>query len=222
MWHRFGMMDHQNALASLTATLLAVYHRERTGTAQFCTASLLGASILTTSETYVGPDGELAPYPKLDSQQMGVSPFERIFECADKRWIAVAAESAAEQRALVDATGAKTPDGIEAAVCAMAQEPALWLLEQAGVPAEPVRVNQMDPFFASRASADAKLIARYPHLKWGEVVQIGSLWDMGDLPPSLDRASPELGQHSREICEEIGLDMALYDALAAKGSVVGD
>jgi crotonobetainyl-CoA:carnitine CoA-transferase CaiB-like acyl-CoA transferase len=31
MWHRFGMMDHQNALASLTATLLAIYHRMRTG-----------------------------------------------------------------------------------------------------------------------------------------------------------------------------------------------
>ena len=32
MWHRFGMMDHQNALASLTATLLAVYHQRKTGT----------------------------------------------------------------------------------------------------------------------------------------------------------------------------------------------
>ena len=31
MWHRFGMMDHQAASASVVATLLALYHRERTG-----------------------------------------------------------------------------------------------------------------------------------------------------------------------------------------------
>ncbi len=221
MWHRFGMMDHQNALASLTATLLAVYHRERTGMPQFCSASLLGASILTTSETFVGPDGELAPYPKLDSNQMGVSPFQRIFECSDKRWIAVVAESDEEQRAFLEATGASAPEALEAAVGAMAQEPALWLLEQAGVPAEPVHVNQMDAFFASAGSEDSNLIARYAHATWGEVKQIGSLWNMGDLPPRLDRASPELGQHSREICQEIGLDMEIYQALEAKGLVVG-
>ena len=109
MWHRFGMMDHQNALASLTATLLAVYHHRATGTPQFCTASLLGASILTTSETFVCPDGELAPYPKLDSKQMGVSPYHRIFECGDKRWIAVVAESDEEQQAFLAAVGVKAP-----------------------------------------------------------------------------------------------------------------
>ena len=222
MWHRFGMMDHQNALASLTATLLAVYHQRRTGTPQFCTASLLGASILTTGETFVGPDGELAPYPKLDSKQMGVSPFHRIFECSDKRWIAVVAESDEEQRAFLEATGAGTPEALEAAIGAMSQEPALWLLDHAGVPAAPVHLNQMATFFGSRGSEDANLIARYPHATWGEVEQIGSLWNMGDLPPSLDRASPELGQHSREICEEIGIDMETYDALKAKGLVVGD
>ncbi len=222
MWHRFGMMDHQNALASLTATLLAVYHRGRTGTPQLCSASLLGASILTTSETFVGPDGELAPYPTLDSKQMGVSPFHRIFECSDKRWIAVVAESDLEQRAFLEATGAGGPEDLEAAVCAMAQEPALWLLEQAGVPAAPVQLNQMDAFFASKGSEASNIIARYPHATWGEVEQIGSLWNMGDLPPNLDRASPELGQHSREICDEIGVERTLYEALKAKGLVIGD
>ncbi|MCP4906151.1 MAG: CoA transferase [bacterium] len=221
MWHRFGMMDHQNALASLTATLLAVYHQRATGTPQFCTASLLGASILTTSETYVGPDGELAPYPKLDSNQMGVSAYHRIFECGDKRWIAVVAESEEEQRAFLGAVGVDTPEGLEAAIGSQAQEPLLWTLEQAGVPVAPLRLDQMDAFYSSRGSEEAGLIARYPHASWGEVEQIGSLWNMGDLPPSLDRASPVLGEHSREICEEIGVDRALYEALEVKGLVIG-
>jgi len=222
MWHRFGMMDHQNALASLTATLLAVYHHHRTGTPQFCAASLLGASILTTGETFVRPDGALAPYPKLDSRQMGVSPFHRIFECSDKRWIAVVAESPQEQRALLEALGADSPEALEAAIGAIAHEPALWLLEQAGVPAAPVHVNQMDAFFGSRGCEDSNLIARYPHATWGHMEQVGSLWNMGDLPPRLDRASPTLGQHSREICDEIGVDAETYDALRAKGLIVGD
>jgi len=45
---------------------------------------------------------------------------------------------------------------------------------------------------------------------------------MGDLPPNLDRASPALGQHSREICDEIGIESDLYEALKAKGLVIGD
>ncbi len=153
---------------------------------------------------------------------MGVSPFHRIFECSDKRWIAVVAESDDEQRAFLEATGSAAPEALEAAVGALAQEPALWLLEQAGVPAEALQLNQMDAFFASKGSEDSNLIARYPHATLGEVEQIGSLWNMGDLPPRLDRASPELGQHSREICEQIGLDTEIYEALVAKGLVVGE
>jgi crotonobetainyl-CoA:carnitine CoA-transferase CaiB-like acyl-CoA transferase len=222
MWHRFGMMDHQNALASLTATLLAIYHRMRTGEPQFCSASLLGASILTTSETFVRPDATLAPYPKLDTAQMGVSPFHRIFECSDKRWIAVVAESERERAGLLRAAGVDSPGELEAAVSAISQEPMLWQLAREGVPAEPVQLNQQDAFFAAQGSMDSDLVARYPHPTWGIVEQIGSLWNMGDLPPRLDRASPTLGQHSREICEEIGLDPKVYETLKAKQLLVGD
>ena len=221
MWHRFGMMDHQNALASLTATLLAVYHQRKTGTPQFCSASLLGASILTLSETFVGPDGELVPYPKLDAEQMGVSLFHRIFQCGDQRWIAVAAESEAERQALLETTGAVDPGGLVTAIAGLSQEALLWQLRRAGVPAEPLRLDQMDPFFDASASRVAGLVARYPHADWGQVEQIGSLWNMGDLPPRLDRASPTLGEHSREIFEELGLDPELYASLHAEGKIVG-
>ena len=215
------MMDHQNALASLSATLLAVYHQRRTGAPQFCSASLLGASILTLSETFVGPDGKLIPYPKLDAEQLGVSPFHRIFQCSDKRWIAVVAERDAERQALLEVTRAGAPEDLVAAVGGIPQESLLWHLEQAGVPAEPVRLEQMDAFFDAAGSANSGLVARYPHATWGEVEQIGSLWDMGDLPLRLDRASPTLGEHSREIFEELGLDPALYERLESQGNLVG-
>src|SRR5438034_7527759 len=62
IWHRFGMMDHQAAMASLLATLSGVYARDRTGEGQFVATSLLGACLLTVGETIVLPDGTLAPY----------------------------------------------------------------------------------------------------------------------------------------------------------------
>ena len=43
MWHRLGFMDHLCAMGSLIATLLALYHRDRTGETQFVAGSLLAA-----------------------------------------------------------------------------------------------------------------------------------------------------------------------------------
>ena len=65
----------------------------------------LGASILTISETHVRPDGTLAPYPKLDAAQTGLSAGYRIFELADG-WIAVAAFTPAALSGLQAVAGA--------------------------------------------------------------------------------------------------------------------
>jgi len=92
IWHRFGMMDHQAAMSSLYALMLGLIERERTGEGQFVAASLLGASILTTSETLVLPNGELAPYPQLDAMQMGVAENRRIFRTADG-WLALSTDA---------------------------------------------------------------------------------------------------------------------------------
>ncbi len=220
MWHRFGMMDHQNALASLVATLLAIYHKRRSGKGQFCAASLLGASILTISETIIGPEGKLMPYERLDADQLGVSPFKRIYQCADRKWIAVVAESAAQQAALLKVTGATSAADLEDRVAKFGQEGLVSDLEKAGVGVEPVRLDQQDAFLDSADSAQADLVARYRHATWGEVMQIGSLWNLGDLPLRFSYASPELGEHSRQIMQEIGISDATAAELIDKGLVV--
>src|SRR5439155_7566681 len=91
MWHRFGMMDHQCAMASLVATLLGLYRRDETGEGQFVAASLLGASVMTASETLLRADDTLAPYARLDGDQMGVSDTQRLYRCADG-WVAIVAD----------------------------------------------------------------------------------------------------------------------------------
>jgi crotonobetainyl-CoA:carnitine CoA-transferase CaiB-like acyl-CoA transferase len=218
MWHRFGMMDHQGGMASLVATLLGLLWRERTGEGQFVAASLLGASVLTTSETMQLPDGSLADFARLDADQLGVSAGRRITEVADG-WVAFDAtgptEMGALQRAAVVTDARKVPEAFALRTVA----DVLGALAAEGVPSTQVRLNQLDAFFDDPATWDAGLAARYPHPELGTVEQIGSLWNFGDLSTRLERSSPTVGQHSREILAELGFDVAAVDALLAAGAV---
>ena len=96
MWHRFGFMDHLCALSSLVATLLALYHHEQTGEGMFVAGSLLGAGVMTCSETYVDPDGDLVGVPVLDQAQQRTAPGYEIVELTDG-WLAIAAKNDAQR-----------------------------------------------------------------------------------------------------------------------------
>ena len=218
MWHRFGMMDHQGGMASLVATLLGLHWRQRTGKGQFVAASLLGASVLTISETMQLADGSLAPYPRLDAGQFGVSPGRRIIEVADG-WIAIDAATDEELAALCAAAGVVDAARVPAALAGRFAAEALAALGTNGVPSTQVRLDQMDAFFDDDATWQAGLAARYPHLEYGMVEQIGGLWDFGDLSTRLDRASPVIGQDTTEILAELGFDDRAVAALLKSGAV---
>jgi crotonobetainyl-CoA:carnitine CoA-transferase CaiB-like acyl-CoA transferase len=210
MWHRLGFMDHLCAMGSLIATLLALYHRDRTGETQFVAGSLLAGGVMTGSETYLDANGDIVPIPVLDHEQTGIAPWYRIVEVADG-WIAVAATTDAQTAAL-DALG-----GVEALVARTVAD-VLRALADAGVPSDQVRLDQGQPFFASHDNASAGLVARYEHVDYGHVEQPGAFWIFGDLDVKLDRAPPALGEHTIEVLTEAGLDPATIDALLASGA----
>lgn len=219
MWHRYGMMDHQCAMASLYATLLGVYHREATGEGQFVASSLLGACVLTCSETIVLPNGELAPYRKLDGQQMGVAPDNRLYVCRDG-WVAVVARTEQAFAALRSFADAKAERDFEGAFAQLTVDEALARMRDAGVCAAPVRLDQRRAFFASDLMREQKLFAEYPHPEYGEFRQIGALWNFSNLDVQLHRAPPVLGQHTREVLAEVGYDAAAIDSLVSDEVVV--
>jgi len=205
MWLRFGFMDHQCAMSSTVATLLALYHRDRTGQAQAVAGSLLGAGALTVSETFKRSDGTVVPRPMLDAMQTGVSAGRRIIEL-DDGWIALAADSPDEGAALatIKLQGRKIDD-------------ALAELTRAGVPAEEVRLDQRYPFFDDPANRAANLVAEYQHAEWGKFEQPGALWYFGDQDVQLHLAPPALGEHTVEVLRAIGVGQADIDTLLADG-----
>ena len=210
MWHRFGFMDHQCAMSSVVATLMALFERDRHGRASDVAASLLGAGVLTTSETFVRADGSLAPIPQLDSEQMSTSAGVRLLQCADG-WVAIAAHSGAQCDRLRRAL--ETIDAARESTASI-----LNRLQIAEVSAERVRLDNKIPFFDDPANRAAGLIADYPHPELGLFEQPGSLWDFGDLSTRLHRAPPLLGQHTREVLGEVGLSSGEIDALLGNGT----
>ncbi len=208
MWHRFGFMDHQCAMSSALATLLALYNRDRTGAGQAVAGSLLGAGALTVSETFKRSDGTVVPRPTVDTMQTGMSVGRRIVEL-DDGWIALAADNPDQLAALatIELEGRKIDD-------------ALADLARGGVPAEQVRLEQRYPFLTDVANRAAKLVAEYRHAEWGQMAQPGALWYFGDQDVQLHLAPPALGEHTIEVLRGIGLDQAAIDKLLAGGVAV--
>lgn len=216
MWLRFGITDHLAALSSTYALLLGLFERERTGRGQMTAASLLGATILTTSETVVHPDGSLEGFARLDHDQTGVAPEHRLYRCLDG-WVAVAAIRPEEAQAFREIIGGEPVTWFAGRTVAEADE----LLSAAAVAAEVVNTDQLDAFLDSPAMREAGLVASYDHATMGRMRQVGAFWSFGEAMPKLDRAAPAIGQHSREVLLEAGLDEATIDGLVEARVLAG-
>jgi crotonobetainyl-CoA:carnitine CoA-transferase CaiB-like acyl-CoA transferase len=218
MWLRFGVGDYLAALSSVFAVLLAHYRRLETGAGQAVCSSLLGATLLTVAESVMLPDGATTPVAQLDQAQTGLSPDHRIYRCRDA-WLAVAAMGARETEAFAGVAGS-TQQQREAWFAGQPRASALAALRGAGVPAEPVLEAQGEAFHDDPDHAAAGLHARYRHVVYGELEQVGAYWDFGDLPLRLDRPPPALGEHSREVWERLGLGPERIAALEQQGLTI--
>ena len=214
MWLRFGVGDFFAGLSSLYALLLGLYERNRSGVGQMVSSSLLGATMLSMSEAVVLEDGSLTPIDHLDAQQTGLSDAHRLYRCSDS-WLVVAALQPDEVQCferLVD-------DQPETWFADQTRQAALASLVAAQVPAQAVLEAQMDAFLDSPEHAEAGLHAHYSHAVYGDLQQIGAFWDFGNLPLSLQRPPPALGQHTRQVLEGLGFTGSELERLASVGLV---
>ena len=90
LWYRYGHGDVAAAVPSVTALLIALYHRNRTGEGQFMWASLLHGSMLYTADSWLAADGTPSARPTLDREQLGLDALYRLYETQDG-WLQLAA-----------------------------------------------------------------------------------------------------------------------------------
>ena len=95
-----------------------------------------------------------------------------------------------------------------------------WLarMEKAKLPAGPINdILQMHDDPQTRAR---EMVLTLDHPRAGKVDTIGHPVKFSRTPASITRAAPLLGQHSREILREIGLDAARIEALIDTQAVI--
>lgn len=110
-------------------------------------------------------------------------------------------------------------DQPQAHFAGLTRQAALDLLASAEVPAQAVLEAQMDAFLDSSEHAAAGLHTHYSHAVYGDLQQIGAFWDFGNLPLSLQRPPPALGQHTRHVLQGLGFTDSALEHLAAAGLV---
>lgn len=94
-----------------------------------------------------------------------------------------------------------------------------WLerLDAAAVPAAPV--NSIGDALSDPLLRERDMIVELPHETVGTVRSVGSPIRLSETPPSMRSAPPLLGQHTRAVLAEIGLDAAQIQDLIDRGDV---
>jgi crotonobetainyl-CoA:carnitine CoA-transferase CaiB-like acyl-CoA transferase len=139
----------------------------------------------------------------------GSSPYHRAYACRDG-WIFVSADAPEERDRLLSALGV-TRDGdpterIAAATAAAGTKDVLARLRSAGIAAvacprfpalvDDPQIRANDFWWSSH------------HSDLGDVVQTGAVIELSRTPMRLGPVAPRLGEHTREILGEIGIDDA--------------
>jgi crotonobetainyl-CoA:carnitine CoA-transferase CaiB-like acyl-CoA transferase len=230
LYYRFGMCDTANAMLSVVGVLTALYHQRRTGEGQELWTSLMDGGAVFASDTLLRADGAAEFRPKLDDAQRGFAPGYRLYETQDG-WIQIVAMRDEHWDAFCRAAGvveghehAPDRDAVEPQLeDAMRARPSVvwqYVLDEAGVPNE----IPFDPQGGTLALFDADverlgMVADYEHPLLGAMRQFGNVIDFSETPGRIAGPPPRVGEHTRQILEELGYTGVEMDELKASGVV---
>ena len=229
VWSRSGMGDTGNAMLAAIAIVAALYHRDKTGEGQAVSTSIVNAQLLATSYAWVHADGTPADWGHVDGDQVGLSPFYRMYACADDRWLFVAAQQAEHQSALGRAIGDDVAEFDDAEKIAATLERRFldraateWfeVLDDAAVPVEIVDEGFCRALFDDPEARAAQLVAETWVSSVGRFEDPGLLVNLSATPGTIQRGPCLCGEHTREILREHGYTANQIDELSNDGVVL--
>jgi crotonobetainyl-CoA:carnitine CoA-transferase CaiB-like acyl-CoA transferase len=223
------------ALGAL-GTILALFARERTGVVQRVDSNLLNGGILLSSEWFTRyaskPTRRLA-----DKGQYGLDAFHRLYQAHDG-WLYVVAATPAERLALcreLDCEDVGRDYATPLANCHPAEAPlaetlaqrfagltlaeSLARLQQAGVPCAPAVAGHSALFLDDPHAAANDMVGVHQHPVVGRLRLARHYIRFGHTQVVPGRPTPLLGEHTREILQEVGFTAQGIAALYTKGVV---
>jgi crotonobetainyl-CoA:carnitine CoA-transferase CaiB-like acyl-CoA transferase len=235
---RPGQGDHTTALALLAAVLAALRERDRTGAGQVVDVSLYGVAAWTIASdlSVTLLDGAQPPRPR---RERWPSPLTCRFRCADSRWIALCmpgprdfwpAFCAAVERPdwMEDprfATPATRAEHAEILIAACDEvlasaDRATWArrFDDAGLVWAPV--HELPEVVADPQAEALGLWAGVEDPATGAAFRtVAAPFAVPTADVAVRGPAPRLGEHTRVVLEEAGLDPAAVDDLLRRGVV---
>ena len=239
LWVQAGPVDIGGATLSAIATLMAIYHRDRTGEGQFVDGSLLNAGLWYNSDAFIGDHTQLRPRPTLNRGQTGTSATYRIYETA-QGWICVAAFSDQEWRRFcevleqphvaADARFASHYGRVDyrdelAAIFEpifRGRTAAQWfaILDKAGVPCEVCSQGYWRDYLADPwAIRSGRVVEYFQGDLRARLRQFGQTIRFSHTPQTIQGPPPVLGEHTRQIMQELGYTAREQEELKERGVV---
>jgi crotonobetainyl-CoA:carnitine CoA-transferase CaiB-like acyl-CoA transferase len=240
IWVRFGCVDHGDALLSAVGTILALYHRERTGEGQFVDTSLLNAGLWYNADAFVTDRAGVRRRPSVDRHQTGLGADYRLYETREG-WLCVAALFDEEWRRFCEVAGKPElardaryhthhdrvdhrdalGEILEPVFRTRTAEDWFARLDAAGVPCEVANEGYWRRFLTDPEALEAgRVVAYYQEDLAGILHQFGRTIRFSETPQVIQGPPPALGAHTRQILTELGYDEAAQRELQAKGVIL--
>ena len=228
--------DYTTGAMGALGTILALYVRKRTGVVQRVDSNLLNGGVVLSSEWFTRYQGK--PTRRLaDKGQYGLDPFHRLYQARDG-WFYVVADTPKQRRALCTLcdgedllhTPTETSEGrhpndtplahvIAHHFAALPLEESLKRLQEAGLPCAPAVPGDSELFLEDPHAAANHMIAALQHPVVGQLRVAWQYVQFGNTTAPQAKSTPLLGQHTREVLQEVGFSEVAIAEFYAKGIV---